>query len=673
LKQFYLLFLFATGFAFGQTNTTTCQTLFKINKKLQNEHFKPKPLDDSLSVFVFSKFLNELDEDHELFLKSEIEDLNKYTYSIDDAIKNGDCKFISDFYQVYQAATVRLAKIISEIKTEIIPKSSSEKVSFSKNPSEYKANEAELKKFYKKKILFQTLRNIVELSESKDSLKQNFDSLFETSKNKTLDSFICKVANLNLSQQQFQSLLYNTFCSYFDPHTVYLSQEDKSSFLSFVSADNFTFGLYVNVSDKNEIFVTQIIPGSSAYFSEKVIVGDQILKIKVQSTEYEVSCSSIQKIQEIMTSDSYKTAEVTLRKKSGELVTVSLDKKIMKDYENKVSSYLIKKDGMQFGYIKIPSFYAVFENGNTSVSADVTKEIFKLRKDNIEGLIIDLQDNGGGSLEEAVKLSGMFIDVGPVAIMNKPNEKDEIIKDAIRGTVYKDNLVILMNGFSASASEFFANAMQDYNRALILGTSSYGKATMQQILPIEEKGKPEEFLKITLQKFYRITGESNQYIGVQPDVKIPILFDEQMPREKDEEMALTNSKIETNARFLPLNTFNKTAIVQQSKNRLAQNKNAIRITELNEQINAAFDGQLPEITLNLDAVFEQVNTVNVLWKSVGEFTKNQYDIEVSPNSTDTEYDQFNEFLKSNTIEKIKLIKSNLAIFEATNCLIDLKK
>ncbi len=653
----------------GQTEKNPCETLSKINSLIQNFHYKPKPIDDSLSVYVFKTFLNRLDEDNRLFIEPEVKALEKHQYKIDDYLNNNSCGFLDDFYLAYTNTTNRYKRLLENIKKETFPLSSNEQVQFSRNAFPYAKDEKELQHLYKKRLLFNVLREVAELSTNKDSLVRNFDRLAMESKANIFDKFECKAEAYALTKTEFYNLFFSTFCSYFDPHTDYFSESDKSSFYATVSSDNMTFGFYMSMSEKDEMTVEEIIPGSSAYFSEKIDKGDQLLKVTYQNNEYHIACSSMKKIEEIITSKEYTTADFTFRKKSGEIYSVRLNKKVMKDYQNNVYSFKLKKGNDYFGYIRIPSFYATFENGKSSVSNDVAKEVYKLEGDGVSGIIIDIQNNGGGSMEEAVKLSGLFIDVGPLAVMSDGKQKREILKDQNRGTIYNGPMIVMINGFSASASEFFANAMQDYNRAIIVGNRSLGKASMQRIIPIDDQN--QEFVKLTLEKFYRITGKSNQYVGITPDVEIPLLFDKQMPREDSNKTALKNELLNISLKYNRLaNDELKSKLIQSSQARIQNNDYAKKVNELNAKINPLFDGDLPPITLQFSAVFEDVNKMNSLWKTIKTTGEIDQDIVIIQNTVDLENQKFDEYLKSTNLERSKEIKQNYHIAEALNILYD---
>ncbi len=656
---------------FGQTEKNPCETLSKINSLIQENHYKPKPVDDSLSVYVFKTFLSQLDDENRLFIEPEIKALQKHKLKIDDYLKANNCEFLDEFYTVYSKTIARYKVLLETIKKEPFSLSSDEKIIFSKDAFPYVKEENELKQVYKKRLLYNILRDIAELSTNKDSLTANFETLATASKAKVFEKSECKIKSYELSKAEFNSVFFTVFCSYFDPHTEYFSESEKSSFYSTVSSDNLTFGIYLSTSEDDEMIVEDVIPGSSAYFTEKIDKGDTLLKVKHEKEEIEIACSSMKKIDEIITSKEYKSADFTFRKKSGVIYTVRLTKKVMKDYQNNVYSFKLKKENNTFGYIRIPSFYATFENGKSSVSGDVAKEIYKLQQDQIDGLIIDIENNGGGSMEEAIRLSGLFIDAGPLAVMNNHNNKKEILKDTNRGTIYNGPMIVMINGFSASASEFFANAMQDYSRALIIGNRSLGKASMQRIIPLNSQN--DEFLKLTLEKFYRITGKSNQYNGIIPDIEIPLLFDKQMPREDSNKTALKNDEIGINVKFNKWanERVNKNAI-SLSQYRMDNDKLAGDIKLLNDKINPLYENDLPPVLLQFSDVFDDVSKMNKLWKEIQTTNERTYPIAVEQNSTDDEYQKYDDYLRSCNIERITQIKQNYHILEALNILNDVK-
>ena len=672
MKNIFLIFTFLFSILnFSQSEINSCETFVKINKLLQENHYRPKKIDDSLSSYVFKKVIENLDENGRYLLSSEMDILKKHQYSIDNHIDDRTCSFIDDFYTIYTNAVHRYSKIIAEIKAEPLESSSTEKIFFDKQKNPYCKTEADLKAIYKKSILFFSLKNIAEISENKDSLTTNLKTLFLKEKNKIFENYECRSSKALISKEELNSYFYNAFCNYFDPHSEYFTEDDKTNFYSSVSSDNLSFGMVLDFDeDSNKISIQDIILDSSAHENDKIEKNDEIIKIKYDSVEYQLSCSTKTKIQEILYTDSYKKAEFTFRKKTGEIYNAVLSKKLVKDYENKIFSFVLEKDNSRVGYIKIPSFYGEFENGKTSTSNDLARELFKLENENIDGIIIDLENNGGGSMFEAERLSSFFIDKGPIAVMKNQYNNTSVIKDQNKGMIYDGPMAILINGLSASASEFFTNAMQDYKRAIVIGGKSYGKATMQRVFPLDKTNK--EFVKITLEEFYRITGKTNQNIGIQPDVEISSLYENQYPKEKTYETAIVNDEIKNKIKFKTYES-NYSNAIENYKTRTSENSNFKEIKDLNSEIDTLYDNDLKPIDLNFSAVFDDVLKVNILWKKMKSVYDKLYDFKVIQNKNDVENEKKDSFLKSYNSENIKSIKSNFRISETLNIFKDLKK
>ena len=674
MKKLSLAFLLATFSLFGQNDTKTCETLSKINTLLQREHYQPKPVDDSLSVFVFDGFLDALDSNRNLFTKIEYEKLCKHRLQLDNYLLQNNCSFMNDFIAVYTLALNRKKKVLEKIQKEPFDYTSNDSVKFSKKKFPFDLVATDLERIWKKRIRYDILEDISKLSSNLDSLKQNFSSLEKTSKTKLFEANLCKLNSTLESkggiESDLQNIFWNLFCTYFDPHSNYFSLAAKSSFMSGLSTSTPSLGLNVGFNDKEEIVVQEIVPGGPAAKTNKFDKDDIILKVSnTKGTTYTVSCSSIEKIGELIFLDSNTDIELTIQKKNGTIVTVFLRKQLMKATDNAVYSFIAQKEA-NIGYINIPSFYSNFD-GNTiqGCADDVAKEIVKLQKDNIKGLVIDLQNNGGGSIEEAIKLAGMFIDIGPLSVLVDSKSQQTILKDYNRGSVYNGPIVVLINGNSASASEFFAAALQDYNRAMIIGSTSLGKASMQAILPLEENNK-EDFVKITIEKFYRITGKSHQIQGIIPDIALPVLFDSITPRENSYKTALKNDAIITKARFSPLLRNYFPQLLELSQTRVKANIRFNEINTANEQINAFYNNPKKPTRLVFKDVFEDVHEIDSLWAKVKKIIETDSNFNLYNTSYDIENLKFDTFQQESNAYKIKNLKNSPYLEEAIAILND---
>ena len=652
---------------YSQKEKDPCRTLQNINSLIQQYHYKPSVVDDSLSSYLLNSFLNKLDANNRLFLASEIDTISKHEYKIDDYISNNNCAFLKEMYNVYSNSALRYSKIITELKNEKFSYSSKDKINFSDSIFTFAVNENELKKKISKLILYDVLKEIAEVSNDKDSLVINFDSLAPKKRLAIFEEYECLSEMYNLSQNDFNILFFKEFCNYFDPHSDYFSDTEKSEFYATVSSDNFSFGFQVSLEENGSIIVESVVPGSPAYFSSKISSGDKLLKISNKDEEIELSCKTIKKVESLLYSKKFKTCLFTFRKKNGEIYSVNLVKKVIADYENRIYSFLIKKGDQQYGYIKIPSFYSTFENGKSNLSLDMVNELTYLQEDSIDGLIIDVQDNGGGSMDEVQKLSSLFIDEGPIAMIKNNKNKVETIADSLPGAIYNGPLVVMINGNSASASEFFVNVMQDYNRAIIIGNPSFGKATMQRVYPLNSN--KDEFIKITLEEFYRVNGKTNQFVSIQPDIEIPALFDGEISRECDYPTAIQNDEINSSS-YKYIKNLKYTSAVALGKKRIARSIDALVIKNLNDKLGPLYN--IPELPIGLDfiSVFDSVNYLNLLMNEVDKLNKQEYPINVILNSKDEMGQKKNTYLKIINTDRILEIKRNYHILEAANILFD---
>lgn len=667
MKKLLLVFLFSTTALFSQNSDPTCEIVNKINALIQAEHIRPKPVDDSLSVFVFDNLINELDPSRNLFLKTEYDDMStKYRTNLDDLILSDDCSFLTDITSTYRKALLRTKTVLEKIQREPIDYSKKDTIRFYKKSFPFYLKSEDIEKVWLKKLRYQILDDIAETSDNLDSIKANFKSIELKSKKLVLSNEICRISTLLENNTKQEEKFYNFFCTYFDPHTAYFSDDSKTSFVASLSKEHLSLGMTVNLNEKNEIIIAELDPNGPAYQTGQIKKGDQIISISNQKESLQVSCASLESISNMILSESNKSITLTLKRNSGKSFDVYIEKQVMKDEENSVFSFIIGKDS-KIGYIKIPSFYADLDGTSRKGCADdVAREVIKLEKDNIKGLVIDLIDNGGGSMEEAIKLAGMFIDYGPLSIVVDNNQVKSVINDPFKGLIYKGPIVILVNSNTASASEFFSSILQDYNRALLIGSTTLGKATMQTILSLDEH-KNTDFLKLSINKFYRVTGKSHQYIGVTPDVVLPEFYEGIYQKESDFPTAIKNDSIQTSLKFRP---YAKRSLIDKlaknSSARLADNYFFTNIKKINVKIDKLVNTPKAELPMTLDAVFNQKKVLNSLWTEINTFNDENNPLDVYNSSV-------NQFLlgvypNDKTINQHQMdnLKTNPYLNEAVN-------
>ncbi len=671
MKKLYTLLLLLPTMLLAQNSKTACEVVNKINKLIQKEHVSPKPIDDSLSVFVFDNLIDQYDPSRNIFLRSEYNLLaKKYRLNIDNLILKNDCSFLNEMVSLYRNGLERKKLALEQLQLKTLNYNQNDTIRFYKKSFPIYMKENEIEKVWNKKIRFEVLNEIASSSSNLDSLQANFITLEPAAKEKIISNEICQTNSLLATESKPEESLYNFFCLYFDPHTSYFSNDSKSTFVASLSKEHFSMGLTVSLNDMNEIIISEINPNGPAFETGKLKKGDKITAVFNQKEKLEVSCSSLQAISNMITSESNKKITLSLQRNSGKIFDVFVEKKIMKDEENSVFSFIIGEES-KVGYIKIPTFYADLDGtGAAGCAEDVAKEVYKLKKDNIKGLVIDLIDNGGGSMEEAIKLAGMFINTGIISIVVDKTQKQLLINDPYKGMLYKGPIVVLVNSNTASASEFFSAIMQDYNRALLLGSSTLGKATMQTILPLEEN-KMTDFLKLTINKFYRITGKSHQYNGVDPDVILPEFYENIYQKENNFPTAIKNDSIIPSVKFKP---FVKRDLInhlaQNSAKRVAADDYFKNIKSINHTINELLDRSKTELPMTLLAIQKQNLITADLWDQI-----NKYD--ATSNPLDVYNSTINKFLlgiypTEKTINQYQIdnLKNNPYLNEAVNIIND---
>lgn len=621
MKKIVLIVVFSTFSVLAQNDAKTCEVLSKINTLIQSEHINPKPIDDSLSVFIFDQLINELDPSRNVFLKSEYETLSqKYRFHIDDFINAENCSFLSEIISVYKKDLLRNKSILEKINSQDIDYELKDTVRFYKKHFPFYLQENQVEKVLIKKIRYQVLNDIASKYNDLDSIKMNFKALESFSKKNIIESELCKINTALQNETYYGENIFNYFCNYFDPHTNYFNINTKSNFVASLSKEHLSLGMNVSLNEKNEIIINELNPNGPAFQTGKIKKGDQIVSISNLKETVTVSCATLDLISNMITSDANKKIKLTLKRNPSKIFDVLVEKQLLKDEENTVYSFIVEHENEKFGYIKIPSFYTDYDgNSGKGCAEDTALEALKLQKDNIKGLIIDLTDNGGGSIDEAIKLAGMLIDSGPISIITDNKKIPMAINDPYEGMIYKDPIVILINSNSASASEFFASIMQDYNRALLLGNTTIGKATMQTILPLE-KDEDTIFIKLTINKFYRITGKSDQATGLIPNVHLPELFETIYPREIDSPTAFKNDSLKANLDFERYtdNAF-LLEITKKSTQRVASNSYFNEIKSINLELEKIIKKPKPPMPLTIDVFFKERKDLNSLWEDIHNF------------------------------------------------------
>ncbi len=615
-------------FAFNTFNAANSETseirhrklLSTVGRLLESEHYSPKVIDDKFSKEVFDAYLKTLDPEKNILLQTDIDSLKVFATSIDDEIHGAAIQFEPAANAIYE----RRAKEIKAIFESIIDKpfdfTTDDSLMVDTDKMSYASNEAERVKRWNQAIKYKVLDRYVSLIEDrekhakakaiadtskiKDTVKDNFivktDVALEADARATIKkNYIKRFSLLEKTfdkEKRFESFL-NTITGLMDPHTDYFAPVEKRSFTEQMSGTFYGIGAQLT-QDDNGVKIASIQPGGAAWKSGLLVVNDVIVKV-AQGAEEPVDVTGYETTEavKLIRGDLGTEVRLTVRKPDGTNKVVSLIReKIVLD-EGFARSAVIQNGNEKIGYILLPDFYADFEREDGArCSKDIAKEVEKLKAEKVKGIIIDVRYNGGGSLYEVVQMVGMFIDKGPVVQIRSKEGKSQILSDETPGILYDGPLVVMVNEFSASASEIFAAAIQDYKRGLIVGsTSSYGKGTVQRNVafgkPLDAMGIQTEYgaVKLTFQKFYRVTGSSTQRKGVVPDVVFPDDYEFLKYREKDNPSALPWDEMER-AKYAPWTSSNEIAtIALKANNKIKNDTAAIRFKKNLQWVSAQVD------------------------------------------------------------------------------------
>jgi carboxyl-terminal processing protease len=370
------------------------------------------------------------------------------------------------------------------------------------------------------------------------------------------------------------------------------------------------------------------VPGGPAWKSNELHKEDIITSVKWEGKPaVDLTGADMDEAEAVLQSTNSGLLEITVKKTNGLTKTVSLKKEKIRDDENSVKSYILQGE-RKIGYITLPGFYTEWESKEGKGCAnDMAKEIVKLKAANIEGLILDIRYNGGGSLGEGLNLAGIFIDEGPLCMMQARGEKPTIMKDMNRGTIYDGPLVVMVNGQSASASEILASTLQDYNRALIVGSPTFGKSTGQVVLPLDTllrsstgrqiAAKTEYgFAKVTIEKLYRVNGKSAQIKGVSPDVHIPDVYEALSYRESSLPHVLPGDSVQKKVYFTPLKALPVNELAKRSAARTNHHASFTHIQKFIEALKPVLQQNPRKIPLQPQAYAEAMQEKYNWWQSI---------------------------------------------------------
>ncbi|HTR28407.1 MAG TPA: carboxy terminal-processing peptidase [Puia sp.] len=560
--------------------------LHDVGAMIAEIHYSPRPIDDSFSREVFRKYLNGIDPEKKILMQSDVNSLRRFENTIDDEI-NGKApvQFAQSVNEIYRKRLQESETLYKDILSHPFDYSKDEYVELNDDRLEFPKTEADRKEGLRKRLKFLSLEKYTELLDlakaGKDSATAHAkpDQLEAMARQKAMRSMDLYYSRLKVKandNDRFNEFV-ETIVQCMDPHTDYFPPVEKRSFDEDMSGRFFGIGASLR-DDDGTIKIATLLTGSPAWKSGQVNVGDAILKVGQGSQEpVDLTGYTVPDAVKIIRGGKGTEVRLTLKKADGTIKVISLIRDEIVQDEKFARSVIVSSDRGKIGYIYLPEFYADFENNNGNrCYIDIAKELVKLKEENVDGVILDLRNNPGGSLGDVVEMVGLFVNQGPVVQVKGREGRPMVLEDHARSALYTGPLTVMVNEFSASASEIFAAAIQDYKRGIIIGsTSTFGKGTVQRPFPLEKGNVGIDSglgtIKLTMEKFYRISGGSTQLRGVASDIVLPDAYEHSKYREKDQPDALPYDVI-ARANYNPFHTgLNMGAIAGQSNERIKNN------------------------------------------------------------------------------------------------------
>jgi len=581
---------------------------------LERAHYNPANIDDNFSKGIYKSYLETLDPSKRFFIQADIDEFKVYETQIDDMIKNHDLTFFDLTYNRLKKRMQEAKMVFKILNDKPYDFSSNETINIDSEKNGYAKDYPELKARWRLQMKLSILATILEKQKVEEAQKLKEPKYVEKtfseiekeareSTQKTLNDYFSFVDELD--RDDWFDVFVNSIVMQFDPHTYYFAPDEKEKFD--ISMSGKLEGIGARLQKTNDYTeISELISGGPAWKGKELEQGDLILKVgQGNSTAVDVVGMKLDDVVKKIKGPKGTEVKLTVKKIDGTIKEITILRDIVEIEETYAKSSIVEKNGLKYGVIYLPKFYIDFENEDNRDSAkDVALEIDRLKKEGIQGLIMDLRDDGGGSLKTAVDITGLFIPEGPVVQIKSAAGQKEVLFDHDPKVQWSGPLVVLINNFSASASEIFAAAIQDYKRGIVIGSKqSYGKGTVQNVIDLNQYVQGNTMgdfgaLKTTTQKFYRINGGSTQLEGVSSDIAIPDRYSYIKIGERDTDNAMPWDKIDA----APYNTINSITnypdLVANSKKRISENNQFKLIEENAKWINDRKEDNI--INLNFD-------------------------------------------------------------------------
>ena len=593
-----------------------------ITYVLDQAHYLDKEIDDNFSEEVFETFIKNIDPYKRYFYASDYKDFSKYKLSIDDSFKNPDLTFFNLVHDRFINRISETKSIYKKILSNPFDFTKKEQFNLDIDEMEYVNNESELYDRWRRLLKIYVIENYHDEIKD-DQRKFEKDSTFLIRSNAEIEETVrldlsqtmdesYRVLQEELQRQDWFSIYINSFVSQYDPNTSYLDPDSRDRFDVDISGNYAGIGAMLRKKiDKVEI--TEIISGGPAWRDNSLEKGDAILKVRQEDEDEAVSILGMRLSDAVKLIKGEKGTNVylTVKKVDGSVSEISIKRDIVLLEETYIKSSIVSKNDLKYGVINIPKFYIDFDNqSNRDAAKDLRLEINRLKEEGVKGLVIDLRNNGGGSLKTVVDMAGMFIKNGPVVQVKYFDKEKQILSDRDRSILWTGPLVILVNEGSASASEILAAAMQDYKRAIVIGgNQTWGKGTVQVVFPLNRMVRGNTngdlgALRYTTQKYYRINGGSVQLEGVKSDINVPYRYKYLDFGEKDSDNPMQWDEIGKADYSTWQSNFDFNQAIEKSKIRM-ENNNYLKLVDENAKwIKSVRDNKI--VNLNYDDFKEEI-------------------------------------------------------------------
>ncbi|MGZ3904897.1 MAG: carboxy terminal-processing peptidase [Bacteroidia bacterium] len=654
---------------------------------LNNAHYDPKKIDDNFSEKFFDLYVKTLDRNKMFLMQADVDNMAKFKTKVDDQIQN-------ETFELFDLSAELITRRISEKESwykELLSKpfnyAVDEEYETDADKMQFAKNETEFKDKWRQYLQYQTVARLNELMDAQEKIKAKkdttakvrpFDSLeveARTKVMKTMDDYFKRLRKINKKDRY--AAYVNTITAMYDPHTEFFAPKEKKKFDQSMSGQ--LEGIGARLQQKDDfIKITELVVGGPAYKEGQLKAGDLILKVAQGGNEpVDIVGMDIDDAIELIKGRKGTEVRLTVKSADGTVKIISLIRDIIELEETFAHSAIIQNGKNKTGYIKLPTFYSDFtRTGAHHCSQDIKNEVIKLKNENVNGIVLDLRDNGGGSLSEVVEMAGLFIKEGPIVQVRKKEGKTDQLRDKNPDQTYDGPFVVMVNRNSASASEIMAAAMQDYKRAVIIGSQSFGKGTVQSfleldnyVLPQFDTLKPLGSLKVTMQKFYRVNGGATQLKGVMPDIVLADPYEYIETGEKELDNPMPWDEIQK-AEYEPLKNINYDKLKKLSADRVKKSKEFNLMEQEAKEVKTKKDDS--KYSLNLEKYMAEAKKYKEENKKYDELKNDLKGVNVELLATDVQRLSVDTNKLSREKKWALNLKKDIYLQEATNVISDMK-